>query len=418
MTVDRTGHQWRPPAEPLLHPQLSLGMSASSTLIAVEAKRSLSKDVDAVWYRLGLTVDDPQRSYPGAMGSSDLVEGFLDRRTGRVALTANAAAFNTPVPEGRLSISRGGRIATFDARYGPRWASRANPSQPQGPPAGFATSTRIVGIPGTGVFSAGFVDGVLFREGGVDRCAFISPTGDLVAGEFHSGVVSSISTRVTRSTASTTFVRLHSPTPVNDTDGEPLAWVVGVSQFFSVKSDTYFVPDVDEALGPGINRPVPVWDSPGIQIPGSTVGASGTVWAGWQVQLFGERATPRRIDLVAHNGGVLVPGGLARVRVWVPDSGSYLAGVLLGTTPASFPLGFTLGNALGSAAAGRPPGILGVVPLTALAAPAGGGGVTFALPVPRRLSPGLGQFLLTQSFAVDLGSGQSYLGNTAYMGTR
>ncbi|MEM7201308.1 MAG: hypothetical protein AAF628_13635 [Planctomycetota bacterium] len=423
---DTSRHRAQPPYAAAFHPSTGLGLSASSSLQQIEMR---PHSRPGTW-RMALTVRDPApRSLPGQAGGSDVLEAVWDPSGviggGPFLWTNRAAAFNTAADERSFSISHDGLVGAADSSRRPHWQRRAVPLTE------FATPTRPVtgmpGIRGDGPAGQGFVDTALCQIAGQLSWAYIDPDGDISTSDFDPFAAIHLTNAVRRlrfAQATTTAASLHSPHAIEDVDDDALAWIAAVLHAGTGDSDTYFFPALNDASIGGVNTGQCIWDDPFWQANGGPFGASGTLFVPHHAPDPQGYKDPLNLSVVAHNGGLLSPSrGSQRIRVWVPDdgnSGPWLAGVLFGTTPVRVGLRFTHGNGLGEP---RPAGVLGVLPLgNVLVAPATGGGATFSLPVPATMPTGLGPFLLTQSFAANLGpigpGGRAvYLGNTAWLGT-
>ncbi|MEM7201311.1 MAG: hypothetical protein AAF628_13650 [Planctomycetota bacterium] len=411
----------RPGYESALNPVAGFGLSASSSLQQIETRAHAPTPGS---YRLAVTVSDPNLSFPGQAGGSDVMESRWNPGLGILQNTGFAAAFNSSQAEFAFSISHDGMVGASDRLNRPQFAKRT-----AGINSPFA-STTFVTLPGVTIGGAGsgFVDTALCNiEGGSGpnglSWAYVDDDGDISTSDFDPDVAPYVTGRQKRlrfMIATTTAVTLHSPHALECSDGNALAWIASVRHAgVAGDSDTFFFPTMDDSELGGINAGVRIWNDFAWQANGGPRGDGGTLYVAHSAAAPFGYQEPLNISIVGHNAGIMVPGSPKKMSVWVPNdggSGPWIVGVLFGVTPTSFPLGFTKGNALGNP---RPAGELGVIPLPSvvqLPVAPGGGNAQISLPIPAAIPSGLGPFLLTQSFGVDL-SGDIFMGNTAWLGT-
>ncbi|MEM7205374.1 MAG: hypothetical protein AAF628_34280 [Planctomycetota bacterium] len=409
----------RPGYEPRLVPT-AFGGSASSTLRQLEVRPFT---ITPGTFRVAATLSDPNGTFPGAAGGTDVVEVIWDpdgiRGPAGVLPTNRCAVFNSPQAEFSLTISHNGLVGATDRLFRPQFQVRANPV------VAFASPTRLVsGMPGTGPGSpavAGLVDSALCQINGQLTWAYVDPNGDISTSTFTlTPFAPNLTGQVVRyrfAMATTTAQSLHSPHPIEDSDGDALAFMASVLHMGGTgDSDTYFFPSLNNAELGGINSGHRLWDDPFWQANGSASGATGTLYLAHGAPAPFLYQAPLRMGIVGHNGGLMIPGTLQAARVWVPDDGDpWIGGMLFGVTPTSFAVPFATGHRLGTP---RPPGILGLVPLPAvLTLPIADGGATANINIPRGTPVGLGPFVITQSFAFNLTANELFLGNTAWLGT-
>ncbi|MEM7205367.1 MAG: hypothetical protein AAF628_34245 [Planctomycetota bacterium] len=414
----------RPGYETRLDPMTGFGGSASSTLGQIETRPHTTPGT----FRLAVSLNDPQGGFPGHQGDWDVLEAIWDPegKLGPPGIhkTNRAAVFNTTRFEFSLSISHDGLVGVSDNWFWPRFATRASPTQ------AFASPTpRVTGMPcfsGMRTCGGGLVDSTLCQIDGQLCWAYIDLTGDISTSDFDPFGWPNLTNQVRRlsaATATTTARSLFSPRALGDANGDALAFTASVLHgdgTFDFDFDTYFFPSLDNAELNAANRGLLIWEDGFGQGSGGPRADGGTLYIPHHTIAPFTRRAPLNLSIVAHNGGIMVPGQPKTMRVWVPNdgaSGPWLAGVLFGVTPIQLPLGFTKGNGLGNP---RPPGALGVIPLPPpVLAPVatGDGGATFRFRTPAATPAGLGPFVLTQSFALNTANQDLFLGNTAWLGT-
>ncbi|MEM7201873.1 MAG: hypothetical protein AAF628_16520, partial [Planctomycetota bacterium] len=172
----------RPGYETALNPMTGFGGSASSALQQIETRNHTTPGT----FRLATTVQDPQGSFPGLAGGSDVLESIWDPAgllgPAGVNNTNRAAVFNSTQAEFAFSITHDGLVGACDRLFRPQFQTRANPT------VAFASPTRLVsGMPGImamGTAGAGFVDTALCQINGQLCWAYVDPNGDIGTSDF------------------------------------------------------------------------------------------------------------------------------------------------------------------------------------------------------------------------------------------
>ena len=333
----------------------------------------------------------------GGAGGNDAVAGVYDANTGTFTKNNDVDHLNSSGSEFQPSVSPDLLTFVMDTPSGAIWASRTSIAQP------FGSAARVAGVPG------GYIDPNLAMVEGKLSLLFVtlgfgSANGsDLSVGDFNAatGQVTNARRVVAIATAAPRATGLHSPSPINDAQGQMRA-IVFASTVSGRNSNAFFNTGIEAATPSFEIMDTPTWLNNPDANGGRVVFAEGST-------------TPQGISLLAlSSASVPSSGGTLTFSAWMPPRISavvpYSGTVVLGTLgSAPTPLPFAKGSPLSLNPAAPlivlPGGLFDLV----------NGDLAYSLPLPP-LPPGL--TVHGVPVAVDLTTAEVWVGNTAFYSIR
>jgi len=411
--VDTSVTPWEPPYEASLDPTTYLDPLNQPLGANTNAAQWEFRTPTGSVYPMVVTLDTVNVTATSTLGLGvgflggigGIASGTWNRNTGVVNLNNHCASMNASIAPpfaGTMDWARLRLASDLGDPLGAGYATRANVNVPFGP-----TSTII----GTTNWPAnGYGDSKIIQVGANTHFAWINAANNnLVSGALTGNTITGvIATRVVSLPGT---LGMHSPEDVRN-NNQVLGWICS-AQIVAGQSDPFFVPDVNN----DINAAQKIFADPNAgwyNNPGS-VGNSGTaMWA-----YSGAYTSPKKLALIACNGGRLIPNTVKTVRVWIPqDNNPWLTALMLGTAQLVNPinLNFTWGNNI--AGPPRPPGQLGIVPIPtvpALVAAGGSGGANYGFTVTNAIPVGIPIYVQGVGVNSAVPTDKVYLGNTAIM---